>query len=448
MIKICSWNVAGFDVHKLENVVNIFDIFGLVETWTKNDSQIDLPNYQYYHVPGTRKYKKGRYSGGIILYYHKRLENSIKLVKKTNHCIWIKLDKAFFQTDKDIYLALIYIRPYNSNNDCEENYHDLSRDIACFSNYGEIFLMGDMNARTGNSDDYVRDDSFFPGNDSALLPDNYICDLDIERYNNDTTLNKPGKLLLEICIESKLRILNGRSIGDSVGNFTFLDSSGGCSVIDYMIVSESLYDRIIYFNVLPPMEESDHCIIRCGIKLHNQCFENESDEGTEWSGKFNWNATNGNQYRDQLLHDNSKTKIAELMANIDCNSFDSIDSLVRDFSKIVTDVASDSVKFKSHIPKKRKRKRKQKWFNGNCFIFRREVRKLGKEVQKDPLNNTNRQNFCRAKKEYKKFIKTCKKEFYENLFSQIDMYENKNSSALWKIVDNIRKDDSYTSNPR
>jgi hypothetical protein len=71
-----------------------------------------------------------------------------------------------------------------------------------------------------------------------------------------------GKQLLELCIASQLRILNGRTLGDSLGKFTYHGPLGS-SVIDYAIVSERLLDSVLYFPVHDLIRTvSDHCIMK------------------------------------------------------------------------------------------------------------------------------------------------------------------------------------------
>jgi hypothetical protein len=73
----------------------------------------------------------------------------------------------------------------------------------------------------------------------------------------------------------------------STGNYTYFDSVGGCSVIEYIIASENLLEKILYFNVLPPNEFSDHCIIRSSISCTYTCnVKDETEKGTIWPGKF------------------------------------------------------------------------------------------------------------------------------------------------------------------
>lgn len=57
-----------------------------------------------------------------------------------------------------------------------------------------------------------------------------------------------------------MRILNGRTLGDMLGKFTCFTSNGS-SVVDYAIVSESVLNSILYFNVsyFVPTLSDCHC---------------------------------------------------------------------------------------------------------------------------------------------------------------------------------------------
>ena len=57
-----------------------------------------------------------------------------------------------------------------------------------------------------------------------------------------------GKELLDICISSRLRILNGRTFGDFMGKFTSYHYNGNI-VIDYCLMSEKKMQNIIYIHV-------------------------------------------------------------------------------------------------------------------------------------------------------------------------------------------------------
>ena len=225
MIKLASWNVTGFHVHKVEDL----DFLGLVETWTRQDSPISQPGYKHFRQPAKKLKKKGRMSGGIRL-----------MMSPYYYGIWLNLDKNFFGTAFDLYLAVIYIKPKTPTFDPGDTFLKLKLDIAKFSSSGKEILTGDFNGRTGNFPDFIINDSTFPKSTQDILPSDYSCDICSERLSRDKIVNFQGKLLLETGIETKSRIINCRLLGDSVGNFTNFDPRSGCSLIDYCIVSEDI----------------------------------------------------------------------------------------------------------------------------------------------------------------------------------------------------------------
>ena len=68
MLKFACWNTTGFNVNKMLEFVDSYDILGLAETWTHTDFSINLQGFKCFHLPGTKRkeVKKGRRSGGII----------------------------------------------------------------------------------------------------------------------------------------------------------------------------------------------------------------------------------------------------------------------------------------------------------------------------------------------------------------------------------------------
>lgn len=110
-------------------------------------------------------------------------------------------------------------------------------------------VMGDLNAHiNGDEQDYIVNDS-----DDFLddfLPQNYIVD-GIQKICNTELYQKTN--------EAQLRILNGRTIGDSVCRITYHNYIGA-SIDDYCICNSSFLQNIVSFNVgdFEPTF-SDHC---------------------------------------------------------------------------------------------------------------------------------------------------------------------------------------------
>ena len=71
--------------------------------------------------------------------------------------VWWKLDKSFFNFEKDIYVCSVYIPPSNStfysSYKGNDPFNELQQQISFYSRKGDIILNGDFNARKGNLED-------------------------------------------------------------------------------------------------------------------------------------------------------------------------------------------------------------------------------------------------------------------------------------------------------
>ena len=95
----------------------------------------------------------------------------------------------------------------------------LEEEVAIYTESHHIILCGDFNDRTGRAPDY----------------DNNINVLN-ERCNKDGVINKYGRSLLILCINTELKIANGRMFDDKgIGRYTYY-SPMGASTIDYVIL--------------------------------------------------------------------------------------------------------------------------------------------------------------------------------------------------------------------
>jgi hypothetical protein len=118
--------------------------------------------------------------------------------------------------------------------------------IEKYSEKGDIILMGDFNARTGSEEDLIISDdtSHVPLSDNQYVIDTAVG----KRSSHDSHIDTRGKELLDMCISNQLRILNGRTFGDSFGDYACYKSAG-CIVVDYAIVSQHLLCQIFYLQI-------------------------------------------------------------------------------------------------------------------------------------------------------------------------------------------------------
>ena len=222
---------------------------------------MNIHGFKCINVCRSRSNKRAkRGSGGLTCYIREEINEGIEHVncaKTSEDRLWIKLQADFFGLDKDVFLCLAYVSPDTS---CHPASRDslwslLEEEIAAFSTTGHIILTGDFNARTGSLPDYVTYDS-----DSHIpLPPDYTADEPIPRMSEDKRVNSHGRELLELCVASQLRILNGRITPDKDRGVCTCFTPRGSSVVDYAAASVDLLGDFKHFQVEDISQYSDHC---------------------------------------------------------------------------------------------------------------------------------------------------------------------------------------------
>ena len=306
-LNIAMWNINGFTPNKsldddfLKTISNVH-LLSLVETWSGGDNpDISIPGFSLISNSSRKKHKKARrFSGGISIYVKNGLSKGIsKLPYSNSDIVWIRLDKNFFNLKKTTFLGVIYFSPENSSGTCQDLndlYSKLLSDVAQYSSQ-DVIIQGDFNAYTNTNPDFVTsDDSPFPVSDNQ----HYVFDSPSPRNNLDKKQpNNSGKLLLNLCKETGLKILNGRTIGDLQGKYTCM-TYNRCSLVDYTLVSPNLLQGIGSFSVSNMTPISDHCLIICCLLT---CFHNRKTKDTldTLPGKFIWNTESIEKYKSIKL---------------------------------------------------------------------------------------------------------------------------------------------------
>ncbi|CAG2254084.1 unnamed protein product [Mytilus edulis] len=294
------WNIEGLSSEKandphFQDIVSKFSIASFVETWIGSESiqDISIPNFELVHSSSRKKHKKARrYSGGINIFAKSSISKGLKSLTNSHpDILWIKLDHMFFSISRDVFVAVVYISPEyssynNKNNDIESIYSILLSDVEKYSSMGDIIIQGDFNAYTNTQLDFIEFDNvteLVNLDDSEYHPDRVLSrnNLDHKHTNNS------GKLLLNMCKEAKIRILNGRTIGDLNGQPTCITYNGS-SVVDYTLISEELIDSIGYFVVHDFTSLSNHRPISCAMFANFLSVPCDSHQLDSLPGKFLW----------------------------------------------------------------------------------------------------------------------------------------------------------------
>ena len=442
-MKIGCWNVNGL----IENLkcsdfktkLKQFDLIGLVETHHSSVSRIALSGYDCIANSAVRRKRKGRMSGGLVLYFKRNFKNCISHIKSaSNYVMWIRFDKTFFKDMKDdLYLALIYARPNSFRSD-NTLYIALEHEITKFSGKGKIALMGDINARVKTLPDYLTEthDIYIP------LPDNYEYDLPDPRNNRDAKSNVCGTQLLELCKYAQLRILNGRTAGDSLGNYTCYRPAGK-SVVDYLITSANILNDILYFKVEPISHHSDHCLIYAEFAytlLHETDISDKSHLLKPHHPQFMWSSDSyslfplaltdndiQNLHVNYLTHDFSQTK-------------QGVNQALADLTQIFQVAGKKSLKTKSRNKAKANDKRmKQPWFNTQCSKLKSDLKYLSNRLRKYPNQRGIHEMYFKTLKEYKKLIKLEKWNYKNNLIFELETLEKKDPKQFWNTLNKLKQ---------
>ena len=122
-------------------------------------------------------------------------------------------------------------------------------------------------SRIGTKADFIVEDT----KNLDFLSQGYELDtFTTHRNNEDVSLNSYGEQLIQLCIASKLRVLNGRTRGDLQGHFTYLGYQS-CSTVDLVLASENIFQTnlIQYLSVQTFTTFSDHRPILLKILISN-----------------------------------------------------------------------------------------------------------------------------------------------------------------------------------
>ena len=242
------------------------DLVLLCETmWLDDTNPPNLPGYHCISAARTfRNNKAIKPSGGVAAYVADALRPHCQVWRRhpDGSYLWLRLKAACGL--QDLFLCLAYVAPQSSvlyaNNPSATTgpdlFESLTADVAeAQALGGSVLLAGDLNARTAQLVDYHRTDPALQN----LLPEHLdsLPDVVPHRRSQDAKTNAWGKLLLELCQQADILVLNGRTPGDLSGNYTCVQPKGS-SVVDYFVASATLLPRVTSLEVLPAHPDTDH----------------------------------------------------------------------------------------------------------------------------------------------------------------------------------------------
>jgi hypothetical protein len=281
-------------------------------------------------------------------------------------------------------------------------------------------LFGDLNARTSCEVDFILNDS------PRYLPlfDSYKPDDKIKlRKSHDNVLDERGKELIDLCITYQMPIVNGRCIGDLLGNFTCFNTQGQ-STVDYLITNERLLNQLLYLKVSDflPLHSDCHYKISWEI-LAKFNFNNSKNTCTDLRSapsKFIWTNESHLKFQEALLSTEIQHKIDSFIEN-DCgNSEIDINQKAEDLNDFFLSAAKFSLKRSTCKKNKRGSKTRKKWFDSDLFKMRQNLISYGKIFSKYPKDPIIRGSYYKKYKLYNKCRKIKYKQFMNSMLDKLD----------------------------
>ena len=151
----------------------------------------------------------------------------------------------------------------------------------------------------------------------------------------DNICSAHGLKLLDLCKSTSLRIANGRLGNDCpVGSFTY-SSRNGCSVIDYLILSQPDFSCINDFHVCSFCEWSDHAPLTFSVLCHSDPVLTDMSQCTT---KIKWDDSLRDEFRRSLI--SRRTDLNSIVNHIDISDRNSINTCVENFSGVLNEVAN------------------------------------------------------------------------------------------------------------
>ena len=270
-INVCGLKRKLIDIPEFKTTLNKYDISLLSETKI-DDADIELIEESLHSLKlkaffKNRKTLSAWKSGGLCIVYNESIEKHLKYVEsKCNLIQWLKIDKSFMGTDKDVMIGNTYIPPIGTKYESANPYLELQDEVLKFKeNY--ICIAGDLNSHSGTDRDYVVIDDFtseqinYDSEAQRILNDiAWLSNKGINPSRSNTDHRNPdiyGRHLLEFCKSNGLFICNGRLKNDLIGKATTTQGS----VIDYMLCSPVIMCKTknFYIHDFDAIFSDKHC---------------------------------------------------------------------------------------------------------------------------------------------------------------------------------------------
>jgi len=250
-MRVWSWNARGMTGSKVADIEHVEEnpahkditlpqVIAVQETWLSLGLTVPpLTGFTWMGRPTARKGKK-RAMGGTGFYVHEDIADLTTIKDADNDRIAV----LEYKTRSSItYLVNVYAPTADQTEETKTFFRELTDVVHKYSALGTCILLGDLNARLGNTSSVIG-------------------------KHNEAITNNNEPHVREMLLETDMVALNGRNPCDEV-EYTYSQTNGpekesSKSVIDYVCVPADQVDDCS-FRVLAERAESDHYIVEATL---------------------------------------------------------------------------------------------------------------------------------------------------------------------------------------
>ena len=458
VIKIICWNIRGitdkiFDTD-IQKLLFTNDIILLNETHTGKLSETiynTIPGFIYRDFP--RKFVHPHApgpSGGIGIFIKSDIMEGIDLDCTDESIVWLKLKSSFFDWETDKIISCAYFSPIDSSyiqstNVRTDYFNILTEQVNKFTNNEDIFICGDLNARTGQLNDFLDQ---IPGTDGGL---SYFENYDMstenvnmvqKRFSRDLVVKEYGRYLIDFCKSSGYCIMNGR-VGNvnNTGDYTCYKENGA-SVVDYLICKPQCMHLIKDYTIIPKRAVSDHrpfsFALSCPAKIEcdNAVLSGDTQLSYKWDEskvqiyKNNLGGTRCQEIQNQLMLD-------IIDPNLNCDDLSDCFYNLIDTAIKGTFVERGKRKVNPKFPN-------NKWFNAECKKRKTLVNSYANShnISISPYSET----YHRLEQEYNKARQKYKRQYKDSIRLKLNNFHSDNPNAFWKLWKSLNPQPVNNSN--
>jgi len=378
---------------------------GLTETWLcTNLDNSPLDNFQMVHSGATKSNSVGRASGGILVLVNDLLFEILEVLDTSTMWVFVKL--ACKSSGEEIIVGVVYLSPTKqfSTVILEETIENFAKEHGgC-----KILVGGDFNVRIG-AEGFLDCDRILGSNLSQF------------RASMDQQINSKGSQLLAVFESNSFTVLNGRTISDSLGEFTFVDTKG-LSVCDLVFANYNLVPHVEDFEVGDQFS-SDHRQCSVKIQYSNLTHLNDCAKENQRSTflRLKWDHKLVKEYIDQLAQ-----------IHFEQEEEDSVDTLFDKLSSSIKEAGERAGMISTDVFKKRPRYQNKKWFDKDCRSLNKLRQRNLKQCRRKGFTNSNLQKYLDSKKLYESTCLQKKSDYHEDLKSRLR--DVRNSQQFWSTI--------------